>query len=259
MKIFSEFVEIIKKLRAPGGCPWDRKQTMSSITPHIIEEAYELVDAIKQNDKEKIKDELGDVLLHVVMLANMAEEKQQFSISDVIASEKEKMIIRHPHVFADTKVKSINEVWQNWEKIKHKKENEKNANASILDNIPPSLPALMAATKIQKKVARVGFDWNDVSGPIKKVYEEIDEIKNIDFSDLSKKDNLKMELGDLLFSIVNICRKMEIDAEEALYLSNNKFINRFKKVEKKAKKLNKNIYDMSLKELDKIWEEIKKD
>jgi MazG family protein len=169
----STLIDIVKRLRAPNGCPWDREQTFQSLTPHIIEEAYELVDAIEKESFSDIKEELGDVLLHVVMLSELAAEKNEFSISDVARQVAEKMIRRHPHVFADTKVDSVADVWKNWDAIKKQEKNQNN----LIDAIPKNLPALMQAALIQKRVSRIGFDWADIQGPIDKIYEELNEVQ----------------------------------------------------------------------------------
>lgn len=267
MKVFDEFIKIIKKLRAPDGCPWDQKQTPASLTPHIIEEAYELVEAIEQKDDQHIKEELGDILLHIVMLSNMAEEQNQFTLSDVIESEKAKMILRHPHVFKDTKVNSIQEIWHNWEKIKQT-EKSNNPEDSFFQNVPHNLPSLLQAEKIQKKLSRLGFEWDHISGPIEKLFEEITEFKE----ELLKKEALKKErlsseedhktcleeeLGDILFSIVNIARMLDLNPEMALRKSNQKFCARIKKIENLLKKEKKKLTDLSFQEFDHYWEKVK--
>jgi tetrapyrrole methylase family protein / MazG family protein len=258
MKSIQKLIEIVKKLRAPGGCIWDRKQTLQSLTPHIIEEAYELVHAIKTNNYDHIKEELGDVLLHVVMLSNIAEDKKAFNIEDVAEDVSEKMIRRHPHVFGDTKVKTVDDVLSNWDKIKTKEKAKENQYS--LDSVPKHFPALLQAEKIQRVASKIGFDWPDIKGPIKKVFEEIKEIKaEYKKKETNDKHNLKEEFGDLLFSIVNISRKLDINPEEALALSNQKFIKRFTYMEKKAEKTKTPLSTMDLNELDNLWNKAKKE
>jgi len=255
LKAFQEFVDIIKTLRGPNGCPWDKEQTLGSLTPFIIEEAYELVDAIEKQNYQHIKEELGDIFLHVVMLANMADEENQFNIADVINSEKEKMILRHPHVFKNVKVDSISDIWQNWENIKL---TEKPKGNSVLAEIPKNLPSLLRAEKIQKKLSRLGFDWDDTTEPIKNLEKEVIEFKNEIFQHEQNQKNIEEELGDILFSIVNIARKLNINAEIALKNSNQKFIDRVKAIENLLKDENKKITDLSLAEFDTYWEKVKK-
>jgi len=267
-KNFKELVKIVAKLRAPGGCPWDREQSHETLKPFMVEETYEAIEAIDQRDFKKLCEELGDQLLHVLMHAEMAEEKKKFDINDVIDSIKKKMIRRHPHVFPPSrgyggrggkkKVKTSEEVLERWEQIKQEeKRGEGEKHRGILESIPQSLPALYRADKIQRRAARVGFDWNTVAGAWDKVHEEIGEIKAL----LGKKKDLKKikeEIGDLLFAVVNVARKLDIDAEEALQNSSSKFMRRFGEIEYQARAKGKDIRKMSLKEMDRIWEEIKK-
>ena len=224
MKKVQELVDIVKKLRSPEGCPWDKEQTFQSLTPCIIEEAYELVDAIESEDFAHIKEELGDVLLHIVMLSNMAEEQEQFDYQAVAEDVGNKMIRRHPHVFGDAKADNVDEVWKNWEAIKKKEKQT----ASIMDKIP-KLPALLEAQKLQKKAKRAGFDWKNTEGAINKLHEELKE-----FTEACESKNLKEiedEAGDVIFSVVNILRKLDINAEDVLRKSNKKFVKRFQKME----------------------------
>ncbi|MFA5880221.1 MAG: nucleoside triphosphate pyrophosphohydrolase [Candidatus Margulisiibacteriota bacterium] len=254
LQIFQAFIDVIKTLRGPNGCPWDKMQTMASLIPFIIEEAYELVEAIEHNDYDHIKEELGDILLHVVMLANMAEETDQFSINDVIELEKAKMIGRHPHVFKDVKVTSISDVWQNWEAIKLK---EKPEQKSVLDQIPKSLPSLLQAEKIQKKLSRLGFDWDSPVEPIKKLEEEVAEFKAEVLKQNQDLFAMEEEFGDILFSMVNIARKLNINAEVALKNANQKFIDRIKKIESNLSRENRKLTDLTLNEFDCYWEAVK--
>lgn len=245
--------DIVVQLRGPNGCPWDKEQTFESLVPHIIEEAYELVDAIRSGNKIDIREELGDVLLHVVMLSAMAEETQEFNLDDVARNVSEKMIRRHPHVFGNTSVQSVDEVWENWEKIKAT-EKEQNPLASI----PKSLPALLKATKIQKKASRLGFDWPDSSGPLEKLDEEMAEIK-VELAQPStlNKERLTDEIGDMLFTWVNVCRKFDIDPETALNSANEKFSSRFLKVLELAKSEGKDLKSADIVTLNRWWDEAK--
>jgi MazG family protein len=219
---------------------------MQSITPHIIEEAYELVDAIESRDMTLIQEELGDVLLHVAMLSQMAEETKAFDMDDVATDVSDKMVRRHPHVFGDTKADTVDEVWKNWDAIKRTEKDE-----SILNSIPRALPALLQAQKIQKKVSRVGFDWPDPKGAWDKVREEWAEFEEA----VSKKEpeHMHEEAGDLLFSMVNGLRKHGIDCEEALRHCNKKFTARFEDMEQQAKDNNQDITKLSLEEQEALW------
>lgn len=249
---FEKLIKIVKALRAPNGCPWDKEQTFKTLTPHIIEEAYELVDAIESDSFDHLKEELGDVLLHVVMLSNMAEEQSKFDIYDVAETVTKKMIHRHPHVFGNTTLKSVDDVWKNWEKIK---QNE-NKNKSIMASIPNQLPALLHAYKIQKKASRLGFDWPDFEGPIEKIKEEIDELEaEIKVNNIEK---IKNEAGDLLFSLVNILRKCDINPEEALQSTNKTFKSRFQKMEESAKKNKQHFSELPLDQKEQLWNQAKK-
>lgn len=250
MKSFDKLVAVIKKLRSKNGCPWDKKQTHKSLKPYIIEEAYELLHAIDKKDDFQIMDELGDVLLQVLLHAQILSERKKYDIKDVINNLKDKMIRRHPHVFSNKKVKNIDIVWKNWEKIKSKEKNIK----SILDSIPKSLPALYRADKTQKKVARVGFDWDNVAGAWDKVFEELNEIKEIISSKKINKAKLAEEMGDLLFSIVNVARKLGLNSEEVLHKSIEKFSRRFFKIENYCKKQKIPIEKLSIDQLENLWQ-----
>lgn len=252
MSVFEELIRVIKKLRSPHGCPWDRVQTHHSLKPYLIEETYEVLDAIDGGKPEVLMDELGDLLLQVVLHAQIASEKKKFDIYDVVKNITAKMVRRHPHVFAKTKVKDVKDVWRNWEKIKKTEKIQK----SILDSIPAALPALYRATKVQKKAARVGFDWPDTRGVLKKIKEEIHEFEEIKAKKNSKK--ALDEFGDILFSLVNLARKLDLDAEDALRLSTKKFEKRFKYVEEQVNGSGKEFKDYTLAELDKFWEKSKK-
>lgn len=245
--------QIVAQLRAPGGCPWDQKQTMQSITPHIIEEAYELVDAIQDQNNTDIQEELGDVLLHITMLCQMAAEKNEFNFEDVAKESADKMVRRHPHVFGDKTADTVEEVWENWDSIKEKEKEDKR----LFDNIPKSLPALLQAHKLQKKAARVGFDWPDMEGPIAKIKEELGEFEAELKQDKVDETRLHEEFGDLLFSIVNVGRKLGINAEESLRDCNLRFWDRFYLMEDKANAVHKPLDKLSLEEMDGFWEDAK--
>jgi len=254
---FTEFVEIVKRLRKE--CPWDREQTNDSIKANTIEEAYEVVEAIDNKDFGELKKELGDLLLHVVFHTQIAEEENHFTINDVIDSIQEKLIRRHPHVFGETKVADSNEVKRNWEEIKLSEGRE-----SVLDGVPHKLPALQRAHRLQEKAAKVGFDWEKKEEVWKKVIEEIEEmheIENIKSQTSDKKElNLKLEkeVGDVFFALVNYARFLGINPEDALRLTNEKFIKRFNYVQKKVKETGKAINESNLEEMDKFWNESKK-
>ena len=245
---FNEFVQIVKRLRKE--CPWDREQTNDSIKAATIEEAYEVVDAIDNNDYDELRKELGDLLLHVVFHTVIAEESNHFKIDDVIDSIQEKLIRRHPHVFGDTKVSGSSEILKNWEEIKLSE-----GRANLLDGVPPLLPGLQRAHRIQEKVSKVGFDWEKKEEVWSKVEEEIKEMKEAELdNDLEK---LEEEMGDLFFSLVNYSRFIGINPANALRMANEKFVNRFQFIETELKKRSKKIYDASLEEMDKYWEESK--
>ncbi|HPJ95273.1 MAG TPA: nucleoside triphosphate pyrophosphohydrolase [Deltaproteobacteria bacterium] len=254
MKEFDRLVEILERLRAPGGCPWDAEQDHRSISRCMIEEAYELVDAIQDDDVEHLREELGDVLLQVVFHSTIAKDLGEFTIKEVINDLCDKLIHRHPHVFGDVSVADSGEVIKNWERLK-KKEEGKKQRQSILDGIPDTLPSLQYARKIQSVVSRVGFDWPDAAGVVDKIKEEADEV--LQAMQSHKSDQVAEEIGDLLFSIVNFARFNGIDPESALRRTNLKFRQRFYEIEKEAKNRGLRLEDMSLEEMDKIWESTK--
>lgn len=245
---FEDLVEIVKILRKE--CPWDRKQTHESIKDNLIEEAYEAVEAIDTEDFNELKKELGDVLLHVVFHSNMADEEDNFNIGDVIYSIQEKLIRRHPHVFGETKADDEQQVAENWENIKLKE-----GKKSILEGIPKNLPALIRAQRMQEKAANVGFDWPEWKQVWEKLEEELSEFKEA----LEKEDQSKSreEFGDLLFSLVNVGRFFDLNAEDSLRATNRKFINRFQYIEEKLNQEEKSLSDVSLAEMDKYWNDAK--
>lgn len=249
-------VEVMARLRARDGCPWDREQDHFSLTPYLLEETYEVLDALEQGDMYKFCEELGDLLLQIVFHAQIASENGQFTMNEVVASITEKMIRRHPHVFGDVSVENSSQVLDNWEKIKQGEKDGGNRVKSILDDIPRGLPALLRASKVQKKAARVGFDWPDYQGPLHKIKEEQQEL--LDAYRSNDRHRIQDELGDLLFAVVNLSRFFDVDAEVALSSTIEKFIRRFQFVEHSVKNLGKKMEDCSLEELDNLWEKAKK-
>ena len=246
---FERLVQIIAELRE--GCPWDRKQTLESLRYLTIEETYELSDAILERDLDEVKKELGDLIMHIVFYAQIGSETNDFTIADVIESVNEKLIRRHPHIYGDVEVASEEEVKRNWEKIKLSE-----GKKSVLEGVPKSLPALVKASRIQDKVAGVGFDWEKPEQVWEKVEEEINEFK-VEVAN-NDKDKMESEFGDVLFSMVNYARFVNINPENALERTNKKFSKRFQYLEAKAKDLNKDLKDMTLGEMDVFWEEAKK-
>lgn len=249
LKAFDRLLTIMDELREK--CPWDQKQTMETLRPLTIEETYELGDAILDQDLKEVKNELGDLLLHIVFYAKIGSETKDFDISDVINSICEKLIHRHPHIYSDVVVKDETEVKQNWENLKLKE-----GKTSVLQGVPKSLPALVKASRIQEKVAGVGFDWEHSDQVWEKVEEEIGELK----TEINNKnqDAIEDEFGDVLFSLINYARFLKINPENALERTNKKFIKRFQYLESKAKSLQKSLSEMTLAEMDVYWEEAKK-
>ena len=243
------FVKIIKRLRKE--CPWDRQQTHKSLRHSLIEETYEVIEAIDQNDTDELKKELGDLLLHIVLHAVMAEEEKSFTLEDVIDSISEKMVRRHPHVFGTTVVKNSHEVKRNWERIKMSE-----GRNSIIDGVPKKMPALLRALRIQEKASKVGFDWKKKRNVWKKVDEEIKELRVAEQS--NNHARIEEEYGDLLFSLVNYSRFIGVNPEFALKGSIDKFIRRFYHIEKELQRRGKHIGEVSLKEMDEIWDAEKK-
>lgn len=249
LQAFDRLLTIMDELREQ--CPWDQKQTMETLRHLTIEETYELGDAILDKDLAEVKNELGDLLLHIVFYAKIGSETKDFDISDVINSICEKLIHRHPHIYSDVVVKDETEVKQNWENLKLKE-----GKTSVLQGVPKSLPALVKASRIQEKVAGVGFDWEHSDQVWEKVEEEIGELK-IEI-DNKNQDAIEDEFGDVLFSLINYARFLDINPENALERTNKKFIKRFQYLETKAKSLQKSLSDMTLAEMDVYWEEAKK-
>ncbi|MEO5570540.1 MAG: nucleoside triphosphate pyrophosphohydrolase [Bacteroidia bacterium] len=248
LKAFERLLVIMDELRAQ--CPWDKQQTFESLRHLTIEEVYELGDAILENDFDDVKKELGDILLHVIFYAKIASEKNLFDITDVINRECEKLIHRHPHIYSDTKVESAEQVSKNWEQLKLKE-----GNKSVLGGVPASLPSMVKAMRIQEKARSAGFDWETKAQVWEKVLEELNEFKN----EVAERNSEKMqnEFGDLIFSLINYARFININPEEALERTNIKFIKRFKYLEQSATENGKKLEEMTLAEMDKIWDEAK--
>lgn len=251
---FEDLIEIMKILRSPEGCPWDREQNHKSIRQNFIEETYEAIEAIDNDDKELLKEELGDVLLQVVFHSEMESEKGSFNISDVCDGVCKKLIVRHPHIFADVKADTAEQVLKNWDNIKMQTKSQKNQ-SDAMDSVSKALPSLIRSEKLQKKAAKVGFDWPDVNGALQKVEEETQELK--DAIKEGNKANMTDELGDLLFSVVNVSRFIKVDSEEALYHACDKFTNRFRMVENLAKERGIDMELATLEQLDSLWDEVK--
>ncbi|YCI77193.1 nucleoside triphosphate pyrophosphohydrolase [Bacillus sp. R1-10] len=255
---FSKLRRVIAELRGPDGCPWDKKQTHESLKKYLIEEAYELIDSIDEGDDEGMVGELGDVLLQVMLHSQIGEDEGMFTIDDVIEGITAKMIRRHPHVFGDVEVNGEEDVLVNWQKIKEdEKGGETKALKSILDGIEKSLPNLLRAEEYQKRAAKVGFDWDEVSEAWKKVREEVQELEEEILSPNRDVERVKSELGDLFFALVNISRYYDIQAEEAVYKANQKFHQRFTYIEECIQRANKKFEDYTLEELDSYWDEAK--
>jgi len=252
-KELDRLIGIVEKLRSPEGCPWDREQTHHSILSCLLDEAYEFFEAVEENDTDNMREELGDLLLQVILHAQMASEQTNFTIEDVAHDINEKLIRRHPHVFADANVTSSEQVIHNWEKIKKR---EKTDRKYIVDGIPDALPALFRAEKIQKRVARVGFDWKDEKPVLDKVEEEFREFR--DAVEEGDTEHAAEELGDILFALVNVARHHQICAEDAVRATTKKFARRFRYIEDRMKDDGKEFGDTSLEEMDTYWEESKR-
>lgn len=251
LKAFERMLDVLDELRVK--CPWDAKQTNESLRPNTIEETFELADALASDSVQDIKKELGDVLLHIAFYSKIASEKGQFDIADVCNSLCDKLIFRHPHVFGDVSVDSTDQVLENWEQLKLK---EKDGNKTVLGGVPNALPALIKANRIQEKARNVGFDWEVREQVWEKVDEEMKEVKQ----EIANGDDaaLEQEFGDLLFAVVNAARLYGVNPENALDKTNRKFIKRFNYLESKVKQQGKNLKDMTLAEMDEIWNEAKR-
>ena len=250
---FQKLCDIVAKLRAPGGCPWDREQTHESLLPGLIEEAYEVVEAARATDDAHFREELGDLLLLVVMHAEIARETGRFDIEEIIRDVSDKLVRRHPHVFGTSDVRDSGAVLKQWEAIKRE---EKKGDSHYLASLPNALPALVRAQKAQSKVARVNFDWTEVGDVVAKVEEELRELKEAIASE--DQSRIEDEIGDELFAVVNLARKCKIDAESALQSATDKFVRRFNRLEDELNARGKRLGDVDLAEMDVIWDEIKK-
>ena len=250
-----DLVAIIKVLRAPGGCPWDREQTHESIKKNFIEETYEVVEAINKQSTDMLREELGDVLLQIVLHSEMESENGNFSFDDVVNDIVQKLVVRHPHVFGEVVANNTAEALNSWDTVKLKTKGQKNQTESML-SVPRELPALMRAQKIQHKAAKIGFDWDNVGGAVDKLYEEIDELKTA--MEQGKRFDIEDEFEDVLFSCVNIARFIDVDSEEALTASTDKFMSRFSLVEQMASEQGIDMKSSSIEELDRLWDKAKK-
>lgn len=253
---FQELVALMSRLRGEGGCPWDREQTHDSLKAYLVEEVYEVIDAVDSRDTEKLKEELGDLLFQIFFHSQLASENNEFDIDDVMKTCLEKMTSRHPHVFADARLATAEEVIKIWNKIK-KEEEEKKGNKSVLGSLPKHLPALQKAQKIQKKASRVGFDWEKVEDVVSKVEEELEEVKTAMVQ--GRYEEVEEEIGDLLFAAANLSRFLKINPEEALHKTVKKFMRRFERIEAELAARGKDIEQCSLEEMDSIWEAVKKE
>ncbi len=250
IEAFGRLLDVLDRLRKE--CPWDKKQTNESLRPNTIEETFELADALLKNDKENICEELGDVLMHMIFYSKIGEEKEDFDIADVCNHEADKLIFRHPHIYGDSTAETSDDVLKNWEQIKLK---ENGGKKRVLSGVPDSLPSLIKAYRVQDKARNVGFDWADRKDVWKKVHEELNELE----AELERedKDRSTRELGDFLFSVINAARLYKLNPDNALEYTNQKFIRRFNYIEEHSIRAGKPLTEMSLEEMDKLWEEAK--
>jgi len=252
---WERFESIIKRLRGPDGCPWDKKQTYQSLTPFVLEEAYEVVQAASENDGDKIREELGDLMLQIGLYSAIAEENQHFTLADVINGISDKLVRRHPHVFGDRKADTPEQVEKLWAEIKSNERGKRLQRSSLMDQVDKGLPALMRAQQQQEVAAQVGFDWPDVQGVVEKLHEEISELKEA--WDKNDQAQVESEIGDLLFACVNLARWLGVDAEVALTRTIDKFSKRFRLMEAYLKQDNLTIREVGLDTLDELWEKAK--
>lgn len=250
---FDDLVTLMTRLRGPGGCPWDREQTLSSLKAFIIEESYEVVDAIDRDDRASLLEEVGDLLLQAVFITEITREAGEFDVYDSITAIHDKLVRRHPHVFGDVEAKDADQVLTNWEKLKS--EERKAENKSVLSGVPQAMPALLKASRLTEKAARVGFDWRRTEDVFHKIDEELGELREA--VDGGEKNDIHEEIGDLLFTIANIARKVDVNPEEALQSTNRKFMRRFESMESRVREQSRNIDDLSLEEMDALWDEAK--
>jgi MazG family protein len=253
---FEALVRIMERLRADNGCPWDREQTHQTLKPFLIEEAYEVVEAIDERDPKQIMEELGDLLFQVVFHAQVAAERREFTIGQVLAATADKMVRRHPHVFGDSTASTAHEVLEQWEELKRKERNAASVvPASALDGVPRELPGLLRAQRLQDKASRVGFDWPEISGVTAKVEEELGELKEAMRS--AAPEEIEQELGDVLFSLVNLARFLNLSAEEALRKSITRFSARFRYIEEELQQDGRCLRESSLEEMERLWQQAK--
>lgn len=250
---FDELVALMTRLRSPDGCPWDRKQTLPSLKPYVIEEAYEVVDAIDRDDRAALMEEIGDLLLQAVFLTELTREEGTFDVYDSITSIHDKLVRRHPHVFGDVVAGDAEAVLVNWEKLK--RDERQAENKSVLSGVPQSMPALLKASRLTEKAARVGFDWRRTEDVFDKLDEEMAELREAVASGETSK--MEEEIGDLLFTIANIARKVNVNAEEALQSTNRKFMRRFESMESQVREQDRNLDQLDLEEMDRLWDEAK--
>ena len=252
---FRKLIEIVDTLMGENGCPWDNVQTRESLKPYLVEETYEVLEALDTNDPDQIKDELGDLLYQILFHSKISSKNNEFDIKDVLDNLKEKMVRRHPHVFKEGQINTPDQVIERWEEIKKEEKTHSN-HPSILDSVPKQLPSLLRAQKLQKKAAKEGFDWDEISDVFDKLDEEISEFKSAVLE--GKGADIQSELGDILFVLVNIAKFKKIDAEEALRSTNNKFIKRFQHIEKEVEKQGKTLKETSLEDMERHWQNAKK-
>ena len=248
---FIKLLDIVEKLRGPDGCPWDKEQTPTSLLPYFLEETYEVIESIDQNNWDNLKEELGDVMLHIALQAQISKEEGRFTIFDSLVNINKKLVHRHPHVFGDEKADMASHAKKNWEAIKH----EEKKRESRLDGVPLALPALTRAQRLQEKASYAGFDWDNIDKVWGKLDEEIDELREAD--QIKNRSNLEEEIGDVLFSVVNLARHLKLDSEDLLRKANLKFVNRFKAIEEELAKRGKTVDEAKLDEMDELWDKIK--
>jgi len=263
MQSIQQLIEIMRALRDPdSGCPWDLEQDFQSLISFTIEEAYEVADAIERNDMDDIKSELGDLLFQIIFYSQLAQEQQAFDFNEVVQSINDKLTRRHPHVFADAKIKDATAQTKEWEKIKQQERKTKAASSSArlshLDDVSRTLPSLMRAEKLQKRAAKEGFDWPSIKGVMAKVVEELAEVQQELDAKIQEQDKLEDEIGDLFFSCINLSRHAGVDAEQSLRKANLKFERRFRRLEKLADVKNQQLNEMTVDELENLWQEVKK-
>ena len=253
---FDALVRLMERLRGEGGCPWDREQTRQTLKPFLIEEAYEVVEAIDEGDPKQIMEELGDLLFQVVFHARIAAERREFTIGQVVAATTEKMVRRHPHVFGDSTASTAGEVLEQWEELKRKERNAAaTTHVSALDGVPRELPALLRAQRLQDKASRVGFDWPEISGVTAKIEEELGELKEAMQS--AAPEAIEQELGDVLFSLVNLARFLNLNAEEALRKTMTRFTTRFQHMEEALQRDDRRFREVGLEEMERLWQQAK--